>query len=113
MADDVHMGRVAAAATAVAATVAAVIGGVLVALHLASLLPQPAPPPQAAVPGPALQTAPQPELVRLRAQQRQRLEGVGWIDRERRIAYIPIEDAMALMAARAAAPPARASEAGR
>lgn len=46
---------------------------------------------------PTLQTAPQPDLARLLARQRQRLNSTGWVDERSGIAHIPIEQAMALM----------------
>lgn len=58
---------------------------------------------------PALQSAPQPDLAAYRAQQQGRLHGAGWVDRRAGIVHIPIEDAMALLAARGAK--AAASEA--
>jgi hypothetical protein len=56
---------------------------------IAGPLPQPPPP--------RLQVRPKSDLERLRADERQRLDGVGWIDRQQQIAHIPIERAMQLL----------------
>jgi hypothetical protein len=55
-------------------------------------LPQP--------PAPRLQVHPKADLDRLHAEERERLTAYGWVDRERRIVRIPIEQAMDLLAAR-------------
>jgi hypothetical protein len=55
-------------------------------------LPQP--------PAPRLQVHPKTDLDRLRTKERERLTTYGWVDRERRIVHIPIEQAMELLAAR-------------
>ncbi len=105
-------GRIALAAAAIAGTVMAAVAGVLLWLHADRMpaggrrLEQPY---TRLMPGPALQSAPQPELAADRARQAQRLHGSGWVDAPRRIAHIPIEDAMALLVARGASAP----EAGR
>ena len=52
-----------------------------------------------AVPGPALETAPQPDMATYLAQKRRRLDSAGWVDAQRGIAHIPIADAMAMLAA--------------
>ena len=49
--------------------------------------------------GPALESAPQPDLRRYRAEKQALLEKTGWVDRSAGIARIPIEAAMALMSA--------------
>jgi hypothetical protein len=51
-------------------------------------------------PAPRLQIDPKADLEHLRAQERERLTTYGWVDRERRIARIPIERAMELLAGR-------------
>jgi hypothetical protein len=53
-------------------------------------------------PGPELQADPRGNLRQLQLQQNAQLQGYAWTDRERGIARIPIEDAMALVAARGA-----------
>src|SRR3954447_22247741 len=53
--------------------------------------------------GPRLQSAPQVDLARYRAEQRQQLESSGWVDPQAGIVRIPIEEAMAILA-NAAAP---------
>ena len=52
----------------------------------------------AVIPGPRLQVAPQEELLQLRSTQQARLDSYGWIDEERGIAHIPIEQAMQIIA---------------
>ena len=54
---------------------------------------------QAPPPAPRLQADPAADLAAERAQQRQRLESYAWVDRDAGIAQIPIERAMALLAA--------------
>jgi hypothetical protein len=49
-----------------------------------------------------LQSAPQQDLAAYRAEKERRLHGIGWVDAQRGIAHIPIEDAMAALAAGAA-----------
>jgi hypothetical protein len=51
-------------------------------------------------PAPRLQTAPEEELRRLRAEEEETLRSYGWIDREAGRVRIPIERAMDLIAAR-------------
>ncbi|MEZ5786447.1 MAG: hypothetical protein R3D62_08230 [Xanthobacteraceae bacterium] len=57
-------------------------------------------PPASAFPAPQLQTDPGADLRRLEAAQRARLSDYAWIDRSRGIIRVPIERAMALIAAR-------------
>lgn len=56
---------------------------------IAGPLPQPPPP--------RLQVRPKSDLERLRANERQQLDGAGWVDRGQQIAHIPIERAMQLL----------------
>ena len=49
----------------------------------------------------AAETGPDSELARLRAREDQLLTTYGWIDRDRRIVRIPIEQAMQIIAQRA------------
>jgi hypothetical protein len=51
-------------------------------------------------PAPRLQVHPKADLEHLRAEERERLTTYDWADRERRIARIPIERAMQLLAER-------------
>ena len=95
-------------ALAIAATVLAVIGGVFLLLHFWQ-----APPDISRVrmpynllrPGPVLQSSPQPELERYRADKQRQLDSAAWLDAQRGIARIPIADAMAMLAASAASAP--------
>jgi hypothetical protein len=60
------------------------------------------------VPGPGLQSAPQLDLAQYRAEKQRLMNSAGWVDAQRGIARIPVADAMALLAARAASAPRRA-----
>jgi len=51
-------------------------------------------------PGPRLQVTPALELAELRAREQQVLDGYAWVDKERGIARIPVEEAMRLVAER-------------
>jgi hypothetical protein len=48
-------------------------------------------------PAPRLQVAPRADLDRLRAAENRRLESYGWVDRDRGVVRIPIEQAMKLV----------------
>jgi hypothetical protein len=106
--------HIAIAGATIAGTVIGAICVVLLWLHALQLPPGGAPvqAPLRPASAPMLQSAPQPELASYRAQKEQQLHGIGWVDRSQGIAHIPIEDAMALLAARAASAPG-APEAGR
>lgn len=93
---------------AIAATVLAVIGGVFLLLHLWRMPPDSSRvrlPYDLQRPGPLLQSAPQADLAGYRADQQLQLDSAAWIDAQRRIARIPIADAMAMLAASAASAP--------
>lgn len=112
MASDVAPRPIAWTGAVIFATVLVAIGAVFTLLHFwnaspsASRVPMPDP---VAVPGPALQAAPQLDLRQYRAEKQQLLEGAAWVDAAHGIARIPIADAMALLAARAASAPASAA----
>lgn len=53
-------------------------------------------------PEPRLQSNPERDLARMRAEERARLEGYGWVDRERGIARIPVTEAMRILGERGA-----------
>lgn len=55
-----------------------------------------------ALPAPRLQTDGRADLAGLLAAQQARLEGYGWVDRDKGLVSIPIEDAMKLVAGRGA-----------
>jgi len=117
-AHDIAPTRIALVGAAIGATVLAVVAAVLIWLHFAHLNPggdRLTRPYHVGVPGAALESAPQPDLRRDRAEKRRRLESAGWVDRRAGIAHIPIETAIALRAAGAAsaAPPASAPDAAR
>lgn len=100
--------RIAIAAAAIAGTVIGAVAVVLLWLQATHMPPggERLQQPYARVmPGPALQSAPQPELARYRAQQQERLHGSGWVDAAQGVVHIPIEDAMALLAAGGASAP--------
>jgi hypothetical protein len=105
---ELRSGRIAIAGAAIAGTVVGVVAVVLLWLHERPLPPGGARlslPYDLTVPGPALESAPQPALQAYRAEKAQRLHGRGWVDAAHGIVHIPIEDAMALMVARAASAP--------
>ncbi|MDB5818958.1 MAG: hypothetical protein JWQ11_2598 [Rhizobacter sp.] len=54
--------------------------------------------------GAALESAPQQDLKEYLAEKQGQLNGLGWVDADRRYAHIPIEAAMALSAKKAAEP---------
>ncbi len=54
-------------------------------------------------PPPRLQVAPQTDLDRLHAREERQLHGLDWVDRDRQIARIPIDEAMKAIAARSLA----------
>jgi hypothetical protein len=104
-APELPTGRIALAGAAIAGTVLGVVVLVLLVLHARGVPPggeRLAQPYTLGVPGPKLQSAPQPELAAYQAEKAARLHGRGWVDAGAGIVHIPIEDAMALLAARAA-----------
>ncbi|WP_066342980.1 hypothetical protein [Azohydromonas lata] len=112
-APDLPTGRIALAGAAIAGTVIGVVILVLSWLHGQDMRPggeRLAQPYTLTIPGPRLQSAPQPDLAAYRAEKAAWLHGRGWVDAGAGIAHIPIEDAMALLAAPAAS--AAASAAG-
>ena len=91
-----------------------IVGGIVCALGAAALMlresaPAANTPPQAFDGNaPLLQPAPQPDRVAYLAEKRRLLASYGCVDRQAGIARIPLDDAMALLAARGgAAQPAR------
>ncbi len=92
---------------------------VFVAQEAARQPPPPIMKPDAAVlapPPPLLQTTPAQELAQFRAQEDLLLGSYGWVDKERGVVRIPIEQAMRILAERGlaapAAPPAPTAPAG-
>ncbi|MDR6536526.1 hypothetical protein [Variovorax soli] len=106
-AHDVHARGIAWSGAAIALGVVLAVGAVFLLLRLWNTPPgadRARPGDPLAVPPPALQSAPQPDLAQYRAQKQQILESSGWVDRERGIARIPIATAMdILVRSRAAA----------
>ena len=111
MRGDIAVRPIAWVALAIAGTVLVVVIAVFLLLRLwhtdagADRVRMPDP---VAVPGPALQSAPQPDLQAYRAEKQRLLNTGALLDAQRGIARIPIADAMALLAASAAAAPASA-----
>ncbi|WP_051241609.1 hypothetical protein [Azohydromonas australica] len=104
-APDLPTGRIALAGAAIAGTVIGVVILVLLWLHGRDMRPggeRLAQPYTLTIPGPRVQNAPQPDLAAYRAEKEARLHGRGWVDAGAGIVHIPIEDAMALLAAPAA-----------
>lgn len=97
---DVALRRVIGAGALIAGTVALAVGAIVLELRSSGVpLGGPAPLEAAArVEGPALESAPQPELQRYRAEKARELEALGWVDARAGIARIPIDSAMRLMA---------------
>jgi hypothetical protein len=106
---DVSVRGVAVGGTAIGVTVALVIAAVLFTLHEAGVPPGgarlTAPGVRVQVPGPALQSAPQIDLQRYRAEKQRLLDARGWADPRHQTARIPIASAMALLADGAASAP--------
>ena len=91
-----------------------IVGGIVCALVAAALMLRESGPAANAPPhafdgnAPLLQPAPQPDRVAYLTEKRGLLASYGWVDRQAGIARIPLDDAMALLAARGgAAQPAR------
>lgn len=62
-------------------------------------------------PEPRLQANPRIDLLQMRAEEKAALESYGWVDRERGVARMPIDEAMKIVVQRGL--PARAPDAGR
>jgi hypothetical protein len=102
--DNLATRHIAWAGAAIGGTVLGVIAVVLLWTHERHMAPggeRLARPYVVHLPGPALQSAPQLDLKAYRAEKRVWLQGLAWVDGEHRIARIPIDDAMALLAAQA------------
>jgi hypothetical protein len=95
---DVAAGPVMWVALGFLAFVALSVAGLLLYFHL-TVTGSTAVPPHA-FPAPGLQGDPRAERLRLEARQSAELHGYAWVDRAAGLAHIPIEDAMALVAAR-------------
>jgi hypothetical protein len=107
--DDVNTRAIVGIGAAVVASVLAAVLLVFLLLRAWDIPPRVAEaqlPYRVVIEGPALQSAPQPDLAAYRAEKRQLLEGLVWLDAERGIARIPIGEAMALLARSAASAPA-------
>ena len=89
---------IATGAAVVAAMVAVAIG---VAIGLGRIGPH-GPPTAPTTPNAALQATPAADIAAYRREKEALLHGYGWVDRAQGIVHIPIEQAMALLASRAA-----------
>lgn len=113
MRGEIAVRPVAWAGLAIVGTVAAVVAAVFLLLDLwntdagADRTGGASPP---AVPGPALQDAPQLDLRAYREEKQRLLESTAWVDAQHGIARIPIAQAMALLAASAASAPAQGAK---
>jgi hypothetical protein len=93
---------------AIATTVAVVVGAVFLLLAWWDAAPdidRVRMPYAVEVSGPALESAPQLDLARYRAEKQRILDSAAWLDAQRGIARIPVADAMAWLAASAASAP--------
>ena len=103
--DALPIGRLSWVAAAMAGAMALAVVVVLLMLHHRHVpvggvaIDKPAP---LASGLPMLQTAPQPDLAAYRAEKQRALHGLGWVDAASCVAHVPIEAAMAMMAASAA-----------
>ena len=105
MRGEIAVRPIAWAAVAIAATVAVAVAAVFGLLHLWRTVPSAdrVPLPYTlVVPGPMLQSAPQPDLSAYRAEKQRVMDSADWVDAQHGIARIPVADAMALLAASAA-----------
>ena len=108
MRSDIAVRPIAWAGFAIAATVATVVVSVFLLLRLWQTSPASDRvhlPAEMAVPGPVLQSAPQLDLRAYRAEKQRLMDTAAWVDAQRGIARIPVDDAMALLAASAASAP--------
>ena len=103
--DALPMRRLAWAAVAMAGAMALALVVVLLILHHRRVpvgglaIDKPA----TLAPGlPMLQTAPQPDLAAYRVEKQHALHGLGWADAASGVAHVPIETAMAMLAASSA-----------
>ena len=102
MRGEIAAGPITLVGLAIGGVVALVVGLVILLLQFWDTAPgedrlrRPGP---VAVPGPALESAPQPDLATYLAQKQRLLETTTWVDAQRGIARIPVTDAMALLAA--------------
>ena len=102
MRHDIATQRIVAAGACIAGAVVLVVGAIVFVLRESGM-------PldgrrdvrnDVAIPGPALESAPQPDMQRYRDEKARRLASTGWVDARAGIAHIPIDAAMALMAQR-------------
>jgi hypothetical protein len=110
---DVNARGIVIGGSAIALAVALVVVVVFLLLHLLGMPPDTDRtrfPARVGMPEPTLQTAPQLDIARYRAEKRQVLDSGAWLDAGRQHARIPIATAMDLLAqasARAASQPER------
>ncbi|HJV59861.1 MAG TPA: hypothetical protein VJ743_02890 [Albitalea sp.] len=106
-AHDLRPRPIVAAGAAMVLVVAIAVGAVFLLLrHWGATAGQtPAAPAVRPAEGPVLQSSPQPDLAKYRAEKQRRLDSTGWVDRERGIVHVPVATAMAMLAQRAASAP--------
>jgi protein SCO1/2 len=92
--------RVVLGALGVLALVIVLVGGAvhMFAMHFRIALEGPNAPPDLRIAPPVLQSAPREDTGRYLEHARERLQSYAWVDREKGIARIPIEDAMRILA---------------
>lgn len=111
-APDVDVRRIAQSGAAIAAAVVIAVGSAFALLHVQKMpthADRARAPHAAATEGAQLQSAPQLDLARYRAEKAKLLQSTGWVDRSQGIARIPIAQAMQLLAASHAASAARSA----
>jgi hypothetical protein len=102
---DVHARPIAWAGAAIALTVGLVVAGVFLLLRhwdMPAGADRVQLPYRMTIDGAALQSAPQVDLARYRAEKKTLLNSTGWVDAQHGIVHIPIADAMDILAHRAA-----------
>jgi hypothetical protein len=113
---DVRVRVIAALVFAVAALIVGSLWGLslLLGSYEAEAKREDAPPSplaeREAPPGPRLQSTPNRDFAEFRAQQERRLKSYGWVDREKKIAHIPVDRAMDLVIERGLPKPQPAEE---
>jgi len=98
-----RIGLVGGSIALVVVLVVAVVFGLLKAWHMPARTDRVRPPYQMLIETPPLQSAPQLDLARYRAEKRHLLDSSAWIDAQRGIVRIPIATAMQVLAAAPAA----------
>jgi hypothetical protein len=106
--DDIHLRGVAVGAAMIVSGIAFALGAAWWGRSMLTAAAGPAGPnaaPTMRVTPPVLEAAPQPALADYEARQRRLTDSYDWVDRQAGVARIPVEQAMRVLAARAAAEP--------